>query len=71
MKKVALLTLILVVGILFKAYAEDAKLVEVNNKMCPISHEEVGSASGGLCLGPAGHLALQFETCGGQQRLAL
>ena len=43
MKKVMLLGLILAVGMVFNAYAADeAKLVQVPNKICPISHEKVG-----------------------------
>ena len=52
MKKLLLLTLVLASCVIFKVYAEDAKavtpqagdaqLVQVNNKICPVSHEEVG-----------------------------
>jgi YHS domain-containing protein len=42
MKKVVWLTLLLTAGLLMKTYATDAQLVEVKNKICPISHEEVG-----------------------------
>jgi len=56
MKKVLFLSSVLMVCFLFKAYAADpvvsdkttavaggsAQLVEVPNKFCPVSHEEVG-----------------------------
>ena len=42
MKKVLFLTLVLAAGIAFKGYAADAPLVQVPNKICPVSHEEVG-----------------------------
>jgi YHS domain-containing protein len=42
MRKIAVLSFILTMGIFLNAYANDAKLVEVNNKICPVSHEEVG-----------------------------
>ncbi|MEI7998739.1 MAG: YHS domain-containing protein, partial [Candidatus Omnitrophota bacterium] len=43
MKKVVILTAVLTLCLFFKAYgADSAALVEVPNKVCPISHEEVG-----------------------------
>ena len=43
MKKAILLSVVLSAGLWMSAYAADeAKLVEVHNKTCPISHEEVG-----------------------------
>jgi len=39
MKKVMLLTAVLTAGLITMAYAAD---IEVNNKLCPVSHEEVG-----------------------------
>ncbi len=40
MKKVIVLTVIMAACFLGKGYAAD---IEVNNKICPVSHEEVGS----------------------------
>ena len=40
MKKVMLLAIVLVVGLSFSAFAKS--LVEVPNKICPVSHEQVG-----------------------------
>ena len=42
MKKTVFLTMALMACLIFKVYAANVELIAVNNKICPISHEEVG-----------------------------
>jgi YHS domain-containing protein len=60
MKKVLLVILILMACVSGKAYA-DEKLVEINNKTCPVSHEEIGK--GGMAPYQVTHKGKVYNLC--------
>jgi YHS domain-containing protein len=65
MKKVLFLTLVLTLGVLCNAFAAEAAAgsptTQVNNKICPVSNEEVGS--GGMAPHPVTHKGKTYQLC--------